>query len=151
MLKKNSLTPIVLAVALMVGLAFALAPSAAVAKNPNDYVKEKIQNCQNKSNGITMKEVRGILGKPGVVLLDCRTEKEFKKGHLPGAINIPRGKLEFLAGKKIGDVKATIITYCKKGGRACLSCCTLMEMGYTNVRRMKKGFDDWVGADYPVE
>lgn len=33
-------------------------------------------------------------GKPGVVLIDLRTEEEFRKGHIQGAVNLPYEELE---------------------------------------------------------
>ena len=89
-------------------------------------------------------------GKVGVIL-DCRTAKEFKKGHVPKAVNIPRGLLEFKVTKKIPNKDAFIICYCKSGGRSCLSTCTLGKMGYTNVKSMAGGWKAWVKAGYPVE
>jgi len=85
------------------------------------------------------------------VILDCRTAKEFKKGHIPKAVNIPRGLLEFKVTKKIPNKDAFIICYCKSGGRSCLSTCTLGKMGYTNVKSMAGGWKAWVKAGYPVE
>ncbi len=85
------------------------------------------------------------------VVLDVRTAKEFKKGHLPKAVNIPRGLLEFKATKKIPNKDAFIICYCKSGGRSCLSTCTLGEMGYKNVKSMAGGWKAWVKAGYPIQ
>lgn len=85
------------------------------------------------------------------VILDCRTAKEFKRGHVPKAVNIPRGLLEFKVTKKIPNKDAFIICYCKSGGRSCLSTCTLGKMAYTNVKSMAGGWKAWVRAGYPVE
>ncbi len=38
---------------------------------------------------ITREELAGIIGKPGVVIVDAREEKSYKKRHLPGAVNLP--------------------------------------------------------------
>jgi rhodanese-related sulfurtransferase len=34
------------------------------------------------------------------LFLDCREPKEYKMGHIPGAMNIPRGLLEFKIEKR---------------------------------------------------
>lgn len=34
-------------------------------------------------------ELADIIGKPGVVIVDARVEKSYKKKHLPGAVNLP--------------------------------------------------------------
>jgi len=85
------------------------------------------------------------------VILDCRTAKEFKKGHLPKAVNIPRGLLEFKVANKIPNKTNYIICYCKSGGRSCLGTETLGQMGYTNVKSMAGGWKAWVKAGYPIE
>ena len=85
------------------------------------------------------------------VILDCRTAKEFKKGHLPKAMNLQRGLLEFKATKKIANKAALIVVYCKSGGRSSLSTKTLGQMGYTNVKSMDGGWKAWVKAGYPIE
>lgn len=86
-----------------------------------------------------------------VIVLDCRTAKEFKSGHLPKAINIQRGLLEFKVAKKIPDKAAYVICYCKSGGRSCLSTCSLGKMGYKNAVSMAGGWKAWLKAGYPVE
>jgi len=38
---------------------------------------------------IKQEELFGIIGKPGVVIVDARGEKSYSKRHLPGAVNLP--------------------------------------------------------------
>jgi len=90
---------------------------------------------------------------PDALLLDVREPAEFDAGRLPGAINIPRGLLEF----KIGDCPqlahrdSDILIYCKTSGRAALAAQNLQRMGYVNVRSIHGGFDAWAQANLPVE
>jgi len=46
-----------------------------------------------------------------LLILDVRDEDEFEKEHIPGAINISRGQLEFLVEDKIPDKDARIVVY----------------------------------------
>lgn len=85
------------------------------------------------------------------VILDVREDKEFKAGHIPGAINIPRGVLEFKVAEKIADPATTILVYCKTGDRGCLCCVQLAKMGYTGVTNLDGGWEAWEKAGYPVE
>jgi rhodanese-related sulfurtransferase len=140
-----------LTILLGVGLAlggFAIAAEkAAKPMTASDLVKEAKKNvCE-----ISVSEAKALLDKGGWVFLDCREPKEFKMGHVPGAINIPRGVLEFKIDKKVPDKKANIVVYCKVGGRGCLSACTLCRMGYKNVKNMGGGWMAWEKAGYPVE
>ena len=82
------------------------------------------------------------------VLLDVREADEFHAGHIPGALNIPRGLLEF----KLSDDPAlcarelNIVLYCKTSGRAALAACSLQAMGYRQVQSLAGGFDAWSAA-----
>lgn len=80
------------------------------------------------------------------VVLDVREPDEYAAGHLPGAINIPRGLLEFKvsATPALEQRDLKLVVYCKTGGRAALAACTLHEMGYVSVQSVTGGFDAWV-------
>jgi rhodanese-related sulfurtransferase len=83
-------------------------------------------------------------------LLDVRTSEEFKAGHLPKAVNIPRGTLEFMIGKHYPQKDAEIVVYCRTDARAALCAKTLSDMGYTNVKNLKGAFKAWGEAGYPI-
>lgn len=86
------------------------------------------------------------------VLIDVREADEYAAGHVPGAVLIPRGMLEFRLSNTPAmeprDLK--LVLYCKTSGRAALAACALHEMGYLNVRSIAGGFDAWVEAGKPV-
>ena len=86
------------------------------------------------------------------VLIDVREADEFAAGHLSGAVNIPRGLLEFKlsASPALQSRDLNILLYCKTSGRAALSAAALHEMGYLNVRSLAGGFDAWAAAGKPV-
>ena len=86
------------------------------------------------------------------VLIDVREADEFAAGHIPGAILLPRGLLEFklsgtpaLSGR---DLK--VVLYCKTSGRSALAAQTMQSMGYLNVSSIAGGFDAWAGAGKTV-
>ncbi len=86
------------------------------------------------------------------VLIDVREADEYAAGHVPGAVLIPRGMLEFRLSNTPAmeprDLK--FVLYCKTSGRAALAACALHDMGYLNVRSIAGGFDAWVEAGKPV-
>ena len=86
------------------------------------------------------------------VLIDVREPDEFRQGHLPGAINIPRGMLEFSVSSN-PDYEArdtNILLYCKTSGRGALAAKSLGDMGYLHVTSIDGGYDAWVNAGKPV-
>ena len=86
------------------------------------------------------------------VLIDVREADEFAAGHLPGALHISRGLLEFtLSGDpQLSARDLKLVVYCKTGGRAALAACALHEMGYLHVKSIAGGFDAWASAGKPV-
>ena len=136
--------PLALVLALAIGGCAKRAPEPMTAQ---DLVAEAKQNVCEKS----VSECKALFDEGGYLFLDCREPKEYKMGHVPGAVNIPRGLLEFKVANKIPEKDTKIVMYCKKGGRGCLAACTLCRMGYTDVVNMGGGWLAWEKAGYPVE
>ena len=87
------------------------------------------------------------------VILDVREYDEYAAGHLPGAINIPRGVLEFKIGMvpEAADKNAPILLYCRTSGRAALSAVQLQRIGYGDVISMAGGYEQWEKENRPSE
>ena len=86
-----------------------------------------------------------------ILLLDVREPEEFASGYLrkENHLTIPRGKLEFVAIKKIFEQyghNKPIVTYCFKGPRGLLAAEQLKKMGFTNVKNLEDGLLNWLGS-----
>lgn len=84
-----------------------------------------------------------------MLLLDVREPEEFASGYLrkENHLTIPRGKLEFVAIKKIHEKyghDVPIITYCFKGPRGLLAAYQLKKMGFENVKYLDGGLLKWL-------
>ena len=90
----------------------------------------------------------------GVVFLDVREPVEWEH-HIEGAVQVPRGLLEFAADPASPkhrpelDPAGRVIVYCRSGVRAALACATLLDMGYANVANLEGGFAAWQEAGLP--
>lgn len=78
-----------------------------------------------------------------VVLVDVREKEEYREGHLPGAVSVPRGFLEMKMSTEVPDQNAEIIAYCQGGTRSLMAGVVMKEMGYSNVVSMTGGFGAW--------
>lgn len=89
----------------------------------------------------------------GGAVIDVREPGEFLAGHLPGAVNIPRGVIEFKIGDNpvLANKDLPIVLYCKTGGRAALAAVNLQRMGYSHVRSLSGGFDSWLSGRQKVD
>ena len=87
------------------------------------------------------------------LILDVRETAEYQAGHLPQAVNVPRGVLEFKVGNhpQLLDPQQAILIYCKNGGRSTLAALTLKQMGFNQVEMLVAGFDGWSGDVHKVE
>lgn len=87
------------------------------------------------------------------LVLDVREPAEYQSGHLPQAVNVPRGVLEFKVGNHpdLNDSNRGILIYCKNGGRSTLAAYTLKQMGFSQVEMLIGGFDGWTGTVHKIE
>ncbi len=144
-MKRRALFVFVLA--LVFGLA--LTVPTAIAK---DLTKgDMVDAAKATISQVSVADAKALLDKGGYIFLDVRTSKEFKMGHIPGAMHLARGLLEFKIAKKVPDKNANIIIYCKSGGRGSLATSTLGKMGYKNVKNMDGGWKAWTKAGYPID
>jgi sulfur-carrier protein adenylyltransferase/sulfurtransferase len=119
------------------------------------YKEELIRKLRTEVPEISPEEVQrvsqnGASGGPPVIV-DVREADEWRAGHLPGAIHLPRGFLEFQAEAKLPDRQKEVIAYCAGGTRSLLAAETLKRMGYARVRSMAGGFTRWKQNGLPFE
>jgi rhodanese-related sulfurtransferase len=100
---------------------------------------------------VSVTEAKSLFDRGGYVFLDVREPNETAMGIVPGAIQVPRGLLEFRIATTVEDKNANIVVYCKSGGRSSLATYTLVRMGYKNAVSMDGGWGAWEEAAYPVE
>jgi len=101
---------------------------------------------------VTIQDVKEALDRgQRPVLLDVRGREEYEAGRLIGAVHVPRGLLELEVEKALPDKSRSVVVYCAGGVRSALAAQTLREMGYREVSSMLGGYDEWAGAQYPVE
>ncbi|XP_031382901.1 protein HIGH ARSENIC CONTENT 1, mitochondrial isoform X2 [Punica granatum] len=88
--------------------------------------------------------------------LDVRTEEEFSKSHVGGALNVPymfkapEGKVknpDFLSNvASICKKEDQLVVGCNSGGRSLLACVDLLNAGYVHARNMEGGYSKWVDS-----
>jgi rhodanese-related sulfurtransferase len=112
---------------------------------------ELVLEAKSQIKEVSTADGQALLGKR--VVIDVREYDEFAAGHLPGAINIPRGVLEFKIGMvpECANKDGAFLLYCRSSGRAALSAVQLQKIGYTNVISMAGGFEVWNNEGRPTE
>lgn len=93
-------------------------------------------------------EVEARVMQPDVILLDVRSNKEFKEGHIAQAKHYFVGKMA----KNLPEIAkdATIIIQCQSGDRATIASSYLMKHGFTNILNYAGSMMDWKAKGKPV-
>ena len=137
-----------LATAVMI---FLFAASAAVFGADVLTKKDLVKQCKESVKQLTVDQAKERFDQGWYYFIDCRIDEEYRKGHIPGALHIARGFLEFKIEDIVPERDAKIILYCKSGERSCLGAQTLEHMGYSNAFSLDGGWKAWYSAGYPVE
>ena len=93
-----------------------------------------------KKNHLTIPELQKKLKKGTTILIDVRSKEEYKKGHIPEAVNIPYNELTTHKFPKNKEV----IVYCR--GPLCLlsvNAVNLLKSREVNVSRFDPGYSGW--------
>ena len=90
-------------------------------------------------------------GDPGFVLIDARSPELFAKGHVPGAVNIPAGKI---IGSRMDAYAPTtlFVTYCAGPhcNGAARAAAKIARLGYP-VKLMAGGITGWLDEGFALE
>ena len=135
--------------------ATAMAAEKAKPKYP-PQVKEMVMEARKHIKTIDMDAFRKVVDNPqGAMIIDVRESRSYAAGHVPGAINIPRGVIEFMIWKHVGfpdktDYDKKVYLYCTKGGRCTLATKSLQDLGFTNVTAATIDLKEWRKAGHPL-
>lgn len=132
-MKWGHLGPVVLATALALARATEAGHGGvpAVALTEPDYLKWLLDSRQP------------------VVLVDLRSPRDFRRGHLPGARSLPQAELE----QRFAEIptQPMVVLYCQCPLEEAASAYHLLEArGYANHVVLSEGYDGWLKRRYPV-
>jgi phage shock protein E len=136
-------------------LAALLVQPALAAENWPDSVDQYVVQIRKTVDTTDMAGYLAAVKNPnGAMLLDVRDPDEFRSGHVPGTINISRGRLEQQVWRPLGypakvDMNRKIYTQCGSGFRATLAAKQLRDIGFTNVTAVVMNLSDWQKAGHP--
>ena len=98
---------------------------------------------ENTFMTISTEEAKDIIdSEENYIILDVRTEEEYKEGHITGAINLPNEEISIETTNNLTDKEQLILVYCRSGNRSKTASKKLVELGYTNIYDFG-GINDW--------
>ena len=91
-----------------------------------------------------------LLGQDSIVVLDVRPDREYKAGHIPGAVSIPLAELP----DRMAEINKEheLIVYCR-GPYSTLSdqAVQLLQATGYDVKRLALGFPEWRTEGLPIQ
>ena len=91
-----------------------------------------------------------LINKQDGVFLDVRERKDFEKGHIVDAINIPLAKLHERITELDKKKEVPIVVVCQMGQQSGEAVKALEAKGFTAVSRMGGGMNEWQLQNLPV-
>ncbi len=110
----------------------------AVAQDDEATAKEDISRYEKPGNLVDLVENGGR----EFIIVDVRTPREYRSGHIPGAVNIDHREINSQPPEV--DKDTLIVTYCRSGARASRALATLERLGFDNVINFG-GVSSWPG------
>lgn len=95
--------------------------------------------------------LRDLSETPAPFLIDVRAPQELKdNGYIESQVNIPLRSLLDDMSILPTDKDQPILVYCAVGHRGAMALTTLELLGYTNVKSIGGGFNNWVKGGLPI-
>lgn len=129
-------------------ISFGLLLSAHGAEKPASAPAAPAPEIKMKRVGV--EEFAKLRANTNNLALDVRTEKEFKAGHIPGAVNIDVNAPDFEAQVGKLGTNRTFLVHCAAGVRSRRACGKLDAAGFQNLIDLAPGFNGWEKAGQPV-
>lgn len=91
---------------------------------------------------INAEEAKTMMEEEEVIVVDVRTEEEYKEAHIEGAVRLTLDTIEDKAAEILPDKQAKYLVYCRSGNRSATASELLRSMGYENIYDFG-GIVDW--------
>ncbi|MEN8204720.1 MAG: rhodanese-like domain-containing protein [Pseudomonadota bacterium] len=94
-------------------------------------------------------EATRLLNHDNAIMIDMRSDKDYREGHIVNAVNMPESK---------GKIPATlnkyrerpVIVYCQRGQQSTAVCNNLSKQGFESVYNLQGGVLAWQKAELPL-
>lgn len=106
-----------------------------------------------KNSGKNLLPAKAVIlyNKEDAVFFDMRSQGDFEKGHIPGAINVNDSTIEEKPDSLNKYKSKPVIVYCTNGSTTSKTCQKLEKQGFSNVFNLKGGITAWKDNSLPTE
>ncbi|MGB5425657.1 MAG: rhodanese-like domain-containing protein [Gammaproteobacteria bacterium] len=112
-------------------------------------IASEIQQRLSRVKEVSPAEATRLLNHENAIMIDMRTDKDYRDGHIANSVNVPTGS---------ADIPATlnkhrerpVVVYCQRGNRSIAFCNKLSKQGFESVYNLKGGVLAWQKAELPL-
>jgi rhodanese-related sulfurtransferase len=112
-------------------------------------IASEIQQRMSRVKEVSPSEATRLLNHEQATLIDMRTDKDYREGHILNAINVPASDGEIPAALE-KHRERPVIVYCQRGQRSKALCNKLSKQGFESVYNLQGGVLAWQKADLPL-
>ncbi len=128
---------------------FIVSCKSPVSTTVYNNIDGKVKNLKQIVKTISQKDFKKILDRNGKInILDCREKEKFDTACIPGAVNIPRGVLEFEISNKIQERRKTLYVYSDNEAKSILAAESLKLIKFSKVIVIENNWNTWKNS-YP--
>ena len=91
-----------------------------------------------------------LVNNENALVLDVRPDKEFRKGHIVGALNVPYNQLNDRIDQLDKHKDQPVVIVCKMGQTTGSVAKRLRARGFEKVYRLNGGMMEWSSSQMPV-
>ena len=112
-------------------------------------IGSEIQQRLSQVKAVSPAEATRLLNHENAIMIDMRSDKDYRDGHIVNAVQLPDGK---------GDIPAAlnkhrerpVIVYCQRGNNSTAVCNRLSKQGFGSVYNLRGGVLAWQKAELPL-
>jgi len=109
----------------------------------------EIQQRLSQVKAVSPGEATRLLNHDNAIMIDMRSDKDYRDGHIVNAVNVPDGKGEIPATLS-KHLERPVIVYCQRGQTSTAVCNRLSKQGFESVYNLQGGVQAWQKAELPL-
>lgn len=114
-------------------------------------MKSMIQNARNDQLTLDVDAAFEVFEKDKPFIIDVRDFNDYRKGHIPGAVNAPLEEIEQYTSYFPEDRTTPMLCVCNRGNISLAGVLYLKSLGYRNARSINAGTIGWRENGYQIE
>jgi rhodanese-related sulfurtransferase len=127
-------------------LSFSVATVASAADAKDEKQPPATKKEAKSFNNIDVAGFEKLRADKKNVVLDVRTQKEFERGHIPGAVNIDVTAADFPEKIARLEKNKTYLVHCGAGVRSVKACEKMSHLDFPKLYNLEGGFKAWETA-----